>query len=340
MSNGGFTVVYPRGRNIKDAGKPVLLTLEMLESHYGKSVNDAANAVGISVTTFKKRCRMFGITSWPNTRVRTNHEDDQSAGSAQALAPAAGYAQALAPATDFAQVMASAADFAQVWAPAAAPAPRKRRWIATSDDEEDGESSALSFQGRPKCSRKDPLAVPVPAIIYTPVNAQATVLQVVPMLPASQAPQALYQPQTPQFLIDADLLADLPPRLGSPQPRDDSPAEGLSPPSAYQASPVEGLLPPSTRQDSPTEGLSLQPALTQEGSPTGGLPLFSTLSGSQEQSRSGWYDQMPPTPAYFKENDENLSCVDHLQGAPTLDPLAIHTVCSDDSMSTFHECGI
>eukprot|EP00286_Rhodomonas_abbreviata_P006595 CAMPEP_0181318002 /NCGR_PEP_ID=MMETSP1101-20121128/16772_1 /TAXON_ID=46948 /ORGANISM="Rhodomonas abbreviata, Strain Caron Lab Isolate" /LENGTH=251 /DNA_ID=CAMNT_0023425439 /DNA_START=66 /DNA_END=821 /DNA_ORIENTATION=- len=61
-------VVRPRRRDTSRSSTlcdPVTLTKEVLEALYCKPLADAAKTIGISVTAFKKACRMFGIRNWP-----------------------------------------------------------------------------------------------------------------------------------------------------------------------------------------------------------------------------------------------------------------------------------
>jgi hypothetical protein len=60
-------IIHPR-RKVGQAHRNtdhVVISVEMLENHFDKSLNDAAGQLGICATAIKKACRRFGITRWP-----------------------------------------------------------------------------------------------------------------------------------------------------------------------------------------------------------------------------------------------------------------------------------
>ncbi|KAA8546735.1 hypothetical protein F0562_003164 [Nyssa sinensis] len=46
-----------------------------LQQHYGKTREDAAKSLGVSISTFKRRCREYGISRWPSHKI---NKDKQS----------------------------------------------------------------------------------------------------------------------------------------------------------------------------------------------------------------------------------------------------------------------
>ncbi|KAA8546722.1 hypothetical protein F0562_003141 [Nyssa sinensis] len=46
-----------------------------LQQHYGKTREDAANRLGVSISTLKRRCREYGISRWPSHKI---NKDKQS----------------------------------------------------------------------------------------------------------------------------------------------------------------------------------------------------------------------------------------------------------------------
>ena len=54
-------------QNRADGGVARKLTLEQVTEHFGKSMKDATDALGVCPTTLKRACRRLGIPRWPRT---------------------------------------------------------------------------------------------------------------------------------------------------------------------------------------------------------------------------------------------------------------------------------
>jgi hypothetical protein len=63
-SDGFVDAVIPRRRG---ADKKLVLTRELLESHYHEPLDTVADRLGISKTTIKAACRRLGLPKWPFT---------------------------------------------------------------------------------------------------------------------------------------------------------------------------------------------------------------------------------------------------------------------------------
>eukprot|EP00961_Rhodomonas_salina_P129876 1749337-Rhodomonas_salina.2 len=61
-------VVRPRRRSTghQPGGKPITLTIEVLEKLYCMKLSLAAKTIGISVSALKIACRSLGVRSWPH----------------------------------------------------------------------------------------------------------------------------------------------------------------------------------------------------------------------------------------------------------------------------------
>jgi hypothetical protein len=73
--------VFPRrkrGEAIRATDKPVLLTSEMLSTHFGKTLKEAAKALGLCPTALKSVCRKLGIHRWPYKTLRRPASSGQS----------------------------------------------------------------------------------------------------------------------------------------------------------------------------------------------------------------------------------------------------------------------
>ncbi|XP_017226975.1 protein NLP3 isoform X2 [Daucus carota subsp. sativus] len=67
--------VTPASKRLKKSKIPC--TLENISKHFGRPIKDAAESFGLSVSTFKRRCRDVGIEWWES---RTNHKTDGKSG--------------------------------------------------------------------------------------------------------------------------------------------------------------------------------------------------------------------------------------------------------------------
>lgn len=53
--------------NRADGGIGRKLTLEVLQTQFGKGLKDAAESLGMCATTLKRACRRLGVKRWPRT---------------------------------------------------------------------------------------------------------------------------------------------------------------------------------------------------------------------------------------------------------------------------------
>mmetsp|Transcript_61374 Transcript_61374/g.151049 ORF Transcript_61374/g.151049 Transcript_61374/m.151049 type:complete len:306 (-) Transcript_61374:351-1268(-) len=80
----GGKIVYPRrkaGENPLDQRTPVIITLELLQEHFGTPLHVAAAKLGICATALKRVCRKVGIPKWPFRETRIGVHAGQDAGS-------------------------------------------------------------------------------------------------------------------------------------------------------------------------------------------------------------------------------------------------------------------
>ena len=49
----------------------VKIGIDQIRAHFGCAISDAASALGVGLTVFKKRCRELGIIRWPYRQVKS-----------------------------------------------------------------------------------------------------------------------------------------------------------------------------------------------------------------------------------------------------------------------------
>eukprot|EP00960_Hanusia_phi_P033364 750430-Hanusia_phi.AAC.2 len=84
----GTISVFPRRKKGEDNAEvkdPVELTYELVASFFEMKQEDAAQQLGLSLTSFKGACRRLGVTRWPYNRKYTSKHDDKQSHSSSGI---------------------------------------------------------------------------------------------------------------------------------------------------------------------------------------------------------------------------------------------------------------